>query len=121
VTWTAPSKPGPAKIAIDFSVNRHAATDSWFECLVDDTGSYTISAALTDELFKLGTSGFPSVLLSRQSGDTVTANGGCVQLRIYSEASRELDVPGINSCKMDEDCTAPNVCGQTLTCVPPGS
>jgi hypothetical protein len=121
LTWTRAANPGPSKIAIDFSVNRHAATDTWFQCLVDDTGSYTISAALTDQLFALGTSGFPSVLLNRVSGDTAMVNGGCVQLRIYSEGSRELDVPGINSCKGDEDCTPPNVCGQLLTCVPPGS
>ena len=118
VTWTAAQKRGPAKVNINFSINRHGATDSWFECLVEDTGSFTISAALTDELFKHGVSGFPDVTLTRLSADATTVKSGCVHLKVISEATRELDVPGIQSCKTDDECTKPNVCRVDRVCGP---
>ena len=119
VTWMAPKNPGPAKVHVDFSINRHGGTDSWLECLVDDNGSYTINAGLMTELFKQGVSGFPSVTLSRQSVDQTTVKSGCVHMVVKAENARDLDIPGVQSCKDDTECTKPQVCLEDLRCGAP--
>jgi hypothetical protein len=118
VTWTPPKNKGPAKMFLNFSLNRHGSTDAWLDCLVEDTGSYAISAAVMKDLFAKGVSGFPSVELSRQSVDQTTLKSGCMHLVVKSVGSRELDVPGVQSCKMPEDCPS-RVCREDLTCQPP--
>jgi hypothetical protein len=114
VTWT-PGKMGPAKVLIDFSVNRHGSVDTWLECEADDNGMFVVDGTLTTELFKYGVSGFPSVRLTRQSGDTTTV-GGCVQFLVTATADRQLMVPGVISCQDDDVCPAPKKCSMDLTC-----
>ena len=118
VTWTPPKNKGPAKMYLNFSLNRHGSTDAWLDCVVEDTGSYTISAAVMKDLFAKGLSGFPSVELSRQTVDQTTTKSGCVHLVVKSVGARELDVPGVQSCKNPEDCPS-GVCREDLTCQPP--
>ena len=118
LTWTAPSKPGPTRVLIDFSINRHGLIDSWLECTVPDTGSFTVTAEMTTELFKSGVSGFPSVSFTRQSGDTTTVMSGCTQLLVRSPVSRDLNVPGIVSCSDDRPCPNNRMCRADLTCAP---
>jgi hypothetical protein len=118
LSWTPPSKPGPSKMLIDFSINRHGAVDSWLECTVPDTGSFTVTAEMTTELFKNGVSGFPSVNFTRQSGDTVTVMSGCVQLLVAAPISRDLNVPGVVSCNEEKKCPPGKECREDLTCPP---
>ena len=93
LTWTPPGKPGPTRIFIDFSINRHGTIDAWLECTVPDTGSFTVTAEMTTALFRNGVSGFPSFNLTRQSGDTTTVMSGCVQLLVAAPVSRESERP----------------------------
>jgi hypothetical protein len=118
LTWTAPTKPGPSKMLIDFSINRHGAVDAWLECTVPDTGSFTVTAEMTTELFKNGVSGFPSVNFTRQSGDTTTVMSGCVQLLVAAPISRDLNVPGVVSCNEEKKCPPGKECREDLTCPP---
>jgi hypothetical protein len=118
LTWTPPSRPGPTRMFIDFSINRHGAIDSWLECTAEDTGSYTITGAMTEELFKNGVSGFPSVNLTRQSGDTTTVQNGCVQLLVTAPISRQLNVTGVVSCNSENPCPGGKMCRDDLTCPP---
>ena len=67
LTWTPPGKMGPSRMLLNFSLNRHGAVDTWLECEVPDTGSYTIEAAVIDALFMYDVSGFPSVDMKRQT------------------------------------------------------
>jgi hypothetical protein len=118
LTWTPPSKAGPTRVLVDFSINRHGTIDAWLECTVPDTGSFTVTGEMTTELFKNGVSGFPSVNLTRQSGDTTTVMGGCVQLLVTAPISRDLNVPGVVSCNDEKPCAGGKVCREDLTCPP---
>ena len=75
LTWTPPSKAGPTRMLLNFSLNRHGSVDTWLECEVPDTGSYTIDAAIVSRLFSFGISGFPSVDMKRQSSRHRHARG----------------------------------------------
>jgi hypothetical protein len=117
ITWSPPSKPVAAsRMHIRFSVNSHGRVDTWLECEVPDTGTYTLSAQLTTELFKYGTSGFPSVDLSRRTSDTAMVPSGCVEFVVQSPVNRPLMVPGIQSCSDDSECQAPKTCADDLAC-----
>ena len=116
VTWTASNATSLAKVHVKFSVNKHGATDTWFECEVPDTGSFTVSAALTTELFQHGTSGFPTVELSRRTSDTTMVPSGCVEFFVSAPITRALVVPGVVSCMDDTQCAAPKTCAIDLVC-----
>ena len=118
LTWTPPSKPGPTRMLIDFSINRHGAVDAWLECTVPDTGSFMVTAEMTTELFKNGVSGFPSVNFTRQSGDTTMVMSGCVQFLVTAPISRDLNVPGVVSCNEEKKCPPGKECREDLTCPP---
>jgi hypothetical protein len=109
ITWT-PGKQGPAKVLINFSVNRHGQVDTSLECEVPDTGSFTVEGTWITDLFQYGLSGFPSVDLTRRSADSTTVKTGCVQFLVTSIASVELDVPGVVSCRDPMDCTGGQQC-----------
>ena len=103
----------------DFSINRHGSIDTWLECTVPDTGMFTVTAEMMDELFKNGVSGFPSVRLVRQSADTTMVQSGCVQLTVAAPLTRDLAVEGVVSCN-DDDKPCPNgkMCQEDLRCPP---
>ncbi len=118
LTWTPPAKGTSAvtRVHIKFAINLHGAVDTWFECEVPDTGSYTVSAELMTELFKFGVSGFPSVDLTRRSSDTTTVPSGCVEFMVAAPVNRPLEVPGVVSCQDDTDCMGGKKCSEDLTC-----
>lgn len=115
-TWNAPSKTTPGKVHIKVGVNLHGDVDTWFECDVPDTGSFTATAALTTELFKYGVSGFPGIELTRRTADTTTVPSGCLEFVVAAPVSRSLKVPGVDSCMDDGDCTGGKTCQPDLVC-----
>jgi hypothetical protein len=123
LTWTPPGKPGPTRMLINFSVNRHGSVDAWLECEVPDTGSHTIDAALVSRLFSFGLSGFPSVDMKRQTADTAMVASGCVEFNVVSAVNREITVPGLISCTGQDPepgqpppCPPGQTCGDDLRC-----
>jgi hypothetical protein len=123
LTWTPPAKMGPTRMLLNFSLNRHGAVDTWLECEVPDTGSFTIETAVVDALFGFGISGFPSVDMKRQSSDTATLRTGCFEFNVVSPAYREIEVPGLISCSGEEPepgqpppCPPGQRCGDDLRC-----
>jgi hypothetical protein len=117
LSWKAPGKTSSVtRMHIKFSVNIHGAVDTWFECDVPDTGSYTVGAALMTELFKHGISGFPAVELTRQSSDTGMVPSGCMDFRVEAPISRPLAVPGLISCHDQTECPTGKTCGDDLAC-----
>jgi hypothetical protein len=116
LTWPAPAKPGGTRILVNFAVNLHGTTDTWLECEVADTGSFTVDGATTKALFMHGVSGFPRVSITRQSADTTMVRSGCAEFRVKTEADRDLKVPGLTSCQGDSDCPAGKACQGDLTC-----
>jgi hypothetical protein len=116
LTWTPPARSGPTRMTFNFSLNRHGLVDTWLECEVPDTGSYTIDAATIGRLFSFGISGFPSVNMRRQSADTATVRSGCVEFNVASKLDREITVPGLVSCTGQPQPGEPNPCPAGQSC-----
>jgi hypothetical protein len=117
LTWTKPATASPVtRVHLNFAVNLHGTTDTWFECEVPDSGSFTVSGELTTQLFSHGVSGFPRVELTRRSSDTATVPSGCVEFMVAAPITRDLEVPGVVSCNEDTDCPSGKTCSGDLTC-----
>jgi hypothetical protein len=118
LTWSPAGKTGPTRVVFELGINLHGAVDTKLICDVEDTGSFTVPAALVTELFKHGISGFPRVELTRQSADSIMLKSGCVQFSVTSKPlePRELKVPGLVSCKDQMDCSGGQRCRDDLSC-----
>lgn len=116
LSWTAPANAGPAKIEISINVNGHGLVGSHIECVVDDTGSFTVPEPLITSLVDDGLSGFPTLTMRRTTTDSATVAGGCIELDVESAVTLEVTIPGLESCDGDEDCTPPETCQSDLTC-----
>jgi hypothetical protein len=117
LTWTPPPKSSAVtRMHIKFAINLHGTLDTWFECEVPDTGSFTVSAELMTQLFSHGVSGFPSVDLTRRSSDTVMVPSGCVEFMVAAPINRPIEVPGVVSCNDPDDCPAGKTCAGDLVC-----
>jgi hypothetical protein len=116
LTWTAPSQTGPAKVEITVNVNGHGLVGSHIECVVADTGSFTVPEPLITSLVDDGLSGFPTLTIRRTTTDSATLGATCIELDVESATTVEVTIPGLESCDGDEDCTAPETCQPDLTC-----
>ncbi len=107
-----------AYVHLNFSVNRHAVTTGWIECVVPDTGAYTIPATLVTQLIDLGLSGWPEVHISRRSDASTTIDSGCVDLVVVSQVKVEIDIPGLVSCSGDDECPDGQSCSpDNMICI----
>lgn len=116
LTWTAPAEEGPAKVIISLNINGHGLVGSHVECTVADTGAYTLPASLITQLVDSGTSGFPTITVTRATVDSTAIEPGCVDFRVHSAIKLDVTIPGLVSCDDDDDCTAPQTCQGDLTC-----
>jgi hypothetical protein len=118
LTWTAlaPGQTGPAKIEISVNVNGHGLVGSHIECVVDDTGSFTVPEPLITSLIDDGLSGFPTLTIRRTTTDSATIAAGCIELDVESSVTADVTIPGLTSCDGNEDCTPPETCQSDLTC-----
>jgi hypothetical protein len=116
LTWTAPQSAGPAKVEISLNVNGHGLVGSHVDCVVDDTGAFTIPEPLVTSLLADGLSGFPTLTVRRTTTDSTTIGAGCVELDVESAVKLDVMIPGLVSCDGDEDCTPPQTCRTDLTC-----
>lgn len=117
LSWTSPPATGPAKVEISLNVNGHGLVGSHVECVVEDTGTFTIPESLVSSLLADGLSGFPTLTLRRTTTDSADLGAGCVELDVESAVKLDVTIPGLRSCDGDEDCT-PEVCRGDLTCGP---
>lgn len=116
VTWSAPTMTGPARVEISLNVNGHGLVGSHVECVVDDTGSFTIPEPMVTSLLGDGLSGFPTLTVRRTTTDSADTTHGCVELDVESAVTLDVIIPGLESCSGDEDCTPPETCQPDLTC-----
>lgn len=116
VQWTAPASAGPARIELSVNVNGHGLVGSHVECVVADTGSYSIPASLVSALLDDGTSGFPTLTVRRTTTDSAARGATCIEFDVRDEAVVDLIIPGVISCNSNDDCTAPATCQTDLTC-----
>ena len=116
LTWTAGPSSEAVKVELELNIANHGGTPAKIECVVDDTGQFLIPAVLTDQLLELGFSGFPSLRIARQGAASAETDHGCVDLRVKSELVLDVEIPGLTSCSLNEDCPEGQVCLLDLTC-----
>jgi hypothetical protein len=116
LTWIAPAEAGPARVEISLDVNGHGLVGSHVECVVEDTGAFTIPEPLVTSLLGDGLSGFPTLTVRRTTTDSADRASGCVELDVESSVTLEVTIPGLTSCDGDEDCPPPETCQADLTC-----
>lgn len=115
LAWTAPSVDG-SEVVLDLNIAQHGGNPGWVECIVPDTGAFTMPVALTNQLLAAGFSGFPSLVMTRRSVDSSDTAVGCVQWSAQTTEVLEVEIDGLISCSGDEDCPDPQTCQPDLTC-----
>ncbi len=115
LAW-ASSGSGTGDVLITFTVNAHGATTGWIECIVPDTGAFDVPEPLVTELIDLGLSGFPRVTVERRSLAATTVEGGCVDFKVASEITLDLEVEGLVSCSTSEECADGQTCSPEFVC-----
>lgn len=110
LTWDAPTDPKSAQVYVKVDISHHGGAKGKIECDVDDTGSLTISPAMMTQLIGLGVAGYPSVVVMRQSIDSVKIAPGVVRLEVSARTEQYLTVKGYTSCTVDEDCPTGQMC-----------
>lgn len=114
--WTVPDQPDLSEIHIDLNIAQHGGTPGWIECEVPDTGQFDLPVSLSNQLLDGGYSGFPSVILTRRSMDSVTTERGCVDWSVRSTYGFEVEIPGLISCSNNDECPDGQTCQGDLTC-----
>jgi len=90
IEWIASD--GPGNVLIRINVDQHGVTPVWLRCEVEDTGSYTIPASMTEGLINYGVSGAATTDISRRTVDSADVKGGCIELEVYSSQKGQLQV-----------------------------
>jgi len=116
LTWDAAADPKSSRMYVKLDISHHGGVKGIIECDADDSGSLTISAAMINELLGLGVAGFPSVVVMRQSIDTVKIAPGTVRLEVSARAEHYVTVKGVDSCNVNDDCPSGKTCATDSTC-----
>jgi hypothetical protein len=115
VSWESAGEPSTTVHAL-LNIAQHGGNPGWIECDFPDDGQLEIPVSLTDQLLAQGFSGFPSLVLTRRSGDRVETGAGCVEWVTQSTKALAVEIEGLTSCSSDDDCTPPQTCQADLTC-----
>lgn len=114
--WDAAPSGAASQMHVKIDLSHHGGVKGLIECDAPDTGSLTISQEMIAELIGLGVAGYPSVVLTRTSIDTVQLDHGRVQLEVSALVERYLTTPGVVSCTTKEDCPDGQLCESDATC-----
>jgi hypothetical protein len=99
-SWTAPAQAGAATIFARLEIGHHGGVAARVECVLPDTGSGQIPAALVSALVAKGIHGFPAFSLTRETVDSTTIATGCVDLTVASPVERT-----VVACTSSDDAT----------------
>ena len=116
IQWTAPALTELATVHIDLNIAQHGGTPGRIECAVPDTGEFELPVTLSNQLLASGYSGYPSVIVTRRSADAVDTELGCIDWHVQSAGALAVEIPGLTSCSIDDDCPAGQTCQGDLTC-----
>jgi hypothetical protein len=105
-----------SEIQIRLDISHHGGSKGKIECDVEDSGAFTLPAALVTELIALGVAGFPSFVIERRAIESAQLEHGRVALRIYEYAERFVTIPGLVSCTASEQCPMGQACRDDKTC-----
>jgi hypothetical protein len=114
--WTAGTTAG-ARLHVLLDISQHGTSKGKIECDTDDDGMLDIPPKLVDALLDLGISGFPTVLLTRESeSKPATAGTTSVLLNVSAPYRAAIEIPGLTSCSNDSQCPAGQTCLPDLKC-----
>jgi hypothetical protein len=116
LTWDSSGATEHSQIGILLTVDAHGGTSGWIACVADDTGAFAIPADLVQQLIDLGLSGFPRVVLTRQTVDSKAVGDGCVDMTVGSELELPISIDGLISCNDDDQCPEGQTCNADLAC-----
>jgi len=102
-TWTAGTV-SSARIIAELNFTHHGGPPAVAQCDLPDTGSGEFPAAIVHALLANGTSGFPTISVTRRVADSTTAAPGCVDFTVSASIERPVMIEGITSC----NCNAPD-------------
>jgi len=120
ITWDAPTT-DEVHSQVDFFLNidLHGLSPSVMTCTFDDDGEATVSGAVVEALVETGVTGFPSAHLDRRTVDKADAGEGCMDFRVSSKRTVEVDVVGFTPCVTDAECPEGFECDEPFQiCVP---
>lgn len=111
LSWPAPTtEVVRSEIAVSISIDQHGITPSTLECVFEDDGEGTVSAAAIGELVAVGVTGFPSGSIVRRTVDSAAAGDGCMEFTVSAPRTVTVDVVGYTPCVSDEDCPEGETC-----------
>jgi hypothetical protein len=116
LTWAAEGATESSQVGILLTVDAHGGTSGWITCVAEDNGSFTVPADLVQQLIDLGLSGFPSVVITRQTLDARAVADGCVDLTVGSELKLPVSIDGLISCNSSDECPEGQTCNTSLAC-----
>jgi hypothetical protein len=116
LTWEAGAASEAVRVSVKIEFNRHGGTPNWVECDMDDTGSFEVPVSIVDALLGLEVSGWPTVTFTRRSVDSADLDVGCIELQVFSQVVRELEIDGVQSCDDDHPCPNDQACPVNLVC-----
>lgn len=117
LTWTPAKSAAASKIHVKLDISHHGGTKGMISCDTADSGSLDLSAAQITELVNLGTAGYPTIVVSRNTNPgTAVIAAGRVELAVTSTVEQAVTVPGVTSCTSTADCTGGKTCQSDLTC-----
>jgi hypothetical protein len=108
LTWEPPADPDQTRILIKLDVSHHGGKKGEIDCNIPDTASFEIPASLVTALVDLGLAGYPTIVLTRASSASSSAEPA-VKFEIFSGVEREVDT-GIVSCTDDTQCPTDQAC-----------
>jgi hypothetical protein len=115
VRWAPPLDASRSVVQVVLNISHHGGTSGKIDCEVPDSGSLTIPVELISGLVDIGVSGWPTVKLTRHASGTTQTDWGLVSLGVDSAFERAIEIPGLESCDLPEDC-ASGVCRADRTC-----
>jgi hypothetical protein len=116
LAWQAPGKSEFSRIQVKLDISHHGGTKGKVECDVPDTGSLSVPADLVTRLLKLGSAGFPTVVVDRVSSASASTKAGSVELKVVSEIEQGVQIEGLTSCSDNADCPQGKTCQSDLSC-----
>jgi len=114
--WTPPGPAGSAMIHVKLDISHHGGTRGKLECDAADSGSLELPGTLVTQLLSLGVAGFPTIVVTRQALGSTTISAGRVELLVFAEVERAVQVPGLTSCTDSNQCPEGQSCQADLSC-----
>jgi len=118
LAWIAPAgtSTSTSTLHIKLDLTHHGGSKGKLECDVPDNGTFAVPAALIEPLLALGSAGFPTIIVTRQTSASTPVASGLVTLIVASQVERDVQVQGLRSCNEDGDCDVGHTCQTDLRC-----